>query len=88
MPCFVVAYDLNTVGQNYTCLTDKVKKLPHCHAQQSVWFVEYAGTEDQLRAHLSACLDTNDRLFVSQISKTWSGMNMPTCGKWLNDRGY
>ena len=88
MPCFVVAYDLNKVGQNYECLTAKIKALSHCHAQGSVWFVEHAGPETALRDYLKPCLDENDRLFVSAISKTWAGYNMPVCGKWLNDRGY
>lgn len=88
MACFVVAYDLNKVGQNYECLTEKLKALPYCHAQGSVWFVEYSGNEVSLRNHLQPCLDENDRLFVSAISKTWAGVHMPTCAKWLNDRGY
>ena len=88
MACFVVAYDLNKVGQNYECITTELKKLPYCHAQGSVWFVEYSGSAVELRDALNGCLDENDRLFVSEISKAWAGQHMPTCGKWLNDRGY
>lgn len=29
MACYVVCYDLNTLGQNYTCITTKLKALPH-----------------------------------------------------------
>ena len=88
MACFVVAYDLNKVGQNYDCLMKKFAALPNCHAQQSVWFIDYNGTAMQLRADLASCIDENDRLFITEISKLWAGQNMPTCGKWLNDRGY
>ena len=88
MACYVVAYDLNTVGQNYDCIIGKIKAFPNCHAQKSVWFVEYVGSEASLRDHLRPCLDSNDRLFVSEVSRTWAGQNMPTCGKWLNERGY
>lgn len=56
--------------------------------QKSVWVVEHAGPESALRDYLSPCLDANDTLFVSVVSKTWAGYHMPTCGKWLNDRGY
>jgi hypothetical protein len=87
MAVFIVTYDLNQVGQNYDCITDKISKFPHCHAQGSVWFVEYSGTAAQLRDHLVPCLDQNDRLFVDAVSSGWAGYNMPTCGKWLNDRG-
>ncbi len=88
MGIHIVAYDLNVVGQNYECITGKLKALPNCHAQGSVWFVQYEGTEAQLRDQLLPCLDSNDRLFVNEVSKSWAGKNMPTCGKWLNDRGY
>ena len=88
MACFVVAYDLKVIGQNYTCITEKLRELPHCHAQGSVWFVEYSGVESGLRDYLRPCLDNNDTLFVSEVSRTWAGQTMPVCGKWLNDRGY
>lgn len=88
MACFVVAYDLNTIGQNYDCIIDKLKQLGHCRTQQSVWFVEYEGSEENLAIYLAACLDTNDRLFVSEVSGSWAGKGMQVCGKWLNDRGY
>jgi len=87
MAVFVVAYDLNAIGQNYTCITAKLGGLPHCHAQGSVWFVEYAGTAGELRAYLAPCLDSNDKLFVDLVSNTWAGWGMPTCGQWLNQRG-
>lgn len=88
MACYVMAYDLNKVGQNYECITSRIKQLAYCHAQGSVWFVDYSGTEQELCNHLKSCLDSNDRLFVSEVSRAWTGQNMPTCGKWLNDRGY
>ena len=87
MAIFIVAYDLNIVGQNYTCITAKLKSLSHCHVQGSVWFVEYSGNAVNLRDQLKDCLDQNDRLFVDQVSGTWAGWNMPTCGQFLNDRG-
>lgn len=87
MACFIVTYDLNQTGQNYACLTAKLRALPHCHAQGSVWFVQWTGTPSTLRDHLKSCLDQNDKLFVDLVSNSWAGYNMPVCGKWLNDRG-
>jgi len=88
MACYVVAYDLNTLGQNYDCITGKLESLPNCHTQKSVWLVEHAGPETALRDYLLPCLDANDRLFVSEVSRSWAGRGMPVCAKWLNDRGY
>ena len=87
MACFLVAYDLKEVGQNYPSITSKLGSLTNCHAQGSVWFVEWSGTATALRDFLAPCLDANDRLFVDEVSLSWAGWNMPTCGKWLNDRG-
>jgi hypothetical protein len=84
---FIVCYDLKKIGQNYDCITEKLEKLPYCHAQGSVWFVDYSGDTSQLRTHLQPCLDENDILFVDLVSNKWAGVLMPTCGKWLNDRG-
>jgi hypothetical protein len=88
MPCYLVAYDLKRVGQNYTCITGKLEKLANCHAQGSVWFVDHPGPESALRSQLVSCLDQNDRLFVSEVSRAWASQNMSVCGKWLNERGY
>ena len=88
MPCYVVCYDLNTVGQNYECITRRIKELTHFHAQQSVWFVQHSGPETALVEYLKGCLDSNDRLFVSEVSKSWAGINMPKGETWLNSRGY
>lgn len=87
MAVFIVAYDLDKPGQNYTCITSKLESMNYCHAQGSVWFVEYNGSASALRDHLSSCLDQGDHLFVDVVSGTWAGWGMPTCGKWLNDRG-
>ena len=86
MTVYVVTYDLNKQGQNYECITERLKSLPYFHAQKSVWFVEYGGSADALVAFLMNCLDENDRLFVSEITDNWSGFNMPKGEAWLNAR--
>lgn len=83
MANFVVAYDLNKQGQNYDCITEKLKSLHSFHAQGSVWFVKYDGTAGQLRDHLSPCCDKNDVLFVGKL-ETWSGYHMPKGADFLN----
>jgi hypothetical protein len=87
MPVFIVAYDLNKPGQLHDKLADQLKEFPHCHAQGSVWFIEARGPAPALRDVLRTHIDTNDKLFVDQISGAWAGSGMPVCGKWLNDRG-
>lgn len=88
MPCYVVAYDLRTPGRDYTSLTKQLQSVPNCHAQGSVWFIEHPGPEATIRDVLRGHMDANDILFVSEVSKSWAGQWMPTCGAWLNQRGY
>jgi len=83
MADFVVAYDLKQKGQNYECITGKLKKLSSFHAQGSVWFVKYDGTAAELRDHLKDCCDSNDVLFVGHLA-TWSGYHMPKGAEFLN----
>lgn len=86
MPIYLVAYDLNEPGKNYDRLVTVLEKFNHCHAQQSLWFVEAKGPTRALRDALVPHVDKTDRLFVDEIGE-WAGFNMPICGKWLNDRG-
>jgi len=80
MAVYVVAYDLKVLGQNYECVTKRLKAFDHWHAQGSVWFVDCPGSEATLREALQTCLDSNDRLFISEVSRTWAGKNMPSVG--------
>ena len=87
MPIYIVAYDLRRPGQQHDRLADELKKFSHCHAQRSVWFIEAKGPTVALQNALVQFIDSNDTLFVDEISSAWAGNGMPTCGKWLNDRG-
>lgn len=88
MPVFIVAYDLNRPGQAHDRIASHLQTYQHCHAQGSVWFVQGPGTTSDLRAALLPFLDTNDKLFVDEVSHSWVGWQMPVCGKWLNNHGY
>jgi len=76
MSIYIVSYDLNKVGQNYSCITEKLKAYPkHWHAQQSVWFIVSSGNASRIRDELQTCLDSNDSLFVGQLSSAaWTGL--------------
>ena len=89
MPVCIVCYDLGgpEAPASYQRLKKLIEALPNCHAQQSVWFVEHQGPAEALRDHLAQVLDSNDRIFVDQVSGAWAGRGMPICGRWLNERG-
>lgn len=88
MAVFIVTYDLMKQGQNYTCITNKLKAYPtHWHAQGSVWIIETTQTAVQVRDHLQACLDQNDKLLIARLDgeAAWSGYS-DQAGQWLKNR--
>lgn len=88
MSVYIVTYDLMKQGQNYTCITNKLKAYPtHWHAQGSVWIIETTQTAVQVRDHLQGCLDQNDKLLVARLEgeAAWCGYN-DEIGQWLKNR--
>ena len=88
MAVYIVTYDLKKIGQNYECITGKLKALKAHHAQGSVWFVNYSGKAWELRNDLDPCMDTNDVLFVGIVIKDhWASYNHTALAKWLASNG-
>ncbi len=84
MAALLVAYDLKKVGQNYDCITKKLKAYAsHWHMQGSVWVIQTEETAVQVRDKLRLCLDSNDNLFVARLTETaWEGFDAAAT-KWL-----
>ncbi|MBB4096969.1 hypothetical protein [Sphingomonas kyeonggiensis] len=88
MAAFIVTYDLMKQGQNYTCITNKLKSYgTHWHLQGSVWIIETTQSAVQIRDSLKPCLDQNDKLLVARLEgeAAWLGYGDEE-GKWLKDR--
>ena len=85
MAAYIVTYDLQEAGQNYTCITNKLKSFAtHWHMQGSVWIIETSNSATEVRDYLAGCLDQNDSLFVGRLQgqSAWKGFtDMAT--KWL-----
>lgn len=85
MASYIVAYDLNQSGQNYECITKKLKAYPtHWHMQGSVWIIITESTAKLIRDNLQSCLDDNDELFVGTLSgeAAWKGYST-SISEWL-----
>ena len=84
MSALIVAYDLKKQGQNYTCITTKLKAYAsHWHMQGSVWVIQTSETPAQVRDKLKPCLDANDNLFVAKLGESaWEGFDA-AASKWL-----
>lgn len=88
MSSYIVAYDLYQSGQNYQCLINKLKEYPtRWHMQRSVWIIETSETAVQVRDKLSACLDSNDKLYVGKLAgeAAWTGYS-DEVSRWIKER--
>ena len=87
MSTYIVCYDLHKQGQNYDCLKEKLESYgTYFHIQGSVWIIRSQSTAAQVRDNIRTCLDSNDKLFVGELTGTaaWWGYS-PANSKWLKD---
>ena len=87
MATYIVTYDLHKSGQNYECLSKKLKAYgTYFHIQGSVWIIVTSSTAKEVRDNLKPCLDGNDKLLVVKSANVgaWFGYNHSD-SKWLND---
>lgn len=87
MTTYIICYDLNRPGQNYSELYEAIKALgTWWHCLDSTWIVKSGLTSVQVRDKLSSCIDGNDRLLVATLSgdAAWIGFN-DKCSSWLKN---
>lgn len=73
MTKYIVTYDLNKVGQDYSALINAIGAYSCSHPMESTWFIKTDKTAAVLYNDLSRFIDTNDRLFISEISSNHFG---------------
>ncbi len=64
MPLYLVAYDLDKPGQDYSDLYDDLNAVGASRIQDSVWALKGDWNVEALQQRLHAHLDSNDRLLV------------------------
>lgn len=69
-----ICYDLNSPGQDYKDLIDKIKSLGMWwHYLDSTWMVNTSRTPVEVRNLLMPFLDSNDELLVFKVGSLWTG---------------
>ncbi len=68
MKPFLISYDLDKPGQNYTGLIARLKEIGAVRVLMSQWVVEQDCTCADLRDDLKAYMDSNDRILVTRIT--------------------
>lgn len=77
MSAFIISYDLNRPGQNYSVLHEKIKSLgTWCHCLESTWVVAHPGPAVTIRDALIKVMDSSDALFVAKLTDgaAWTGL--------------
>jgi hypothetical protein len=78
MNTYMVGYDLNRPGQEYTDLIEAIKKFGNWwHHLDSTWIIKTDYTAKQIRDCLIPYLDKNDELLVARLAgeAAWKGFN-------------
>ena len=68
MGSFIVTYDLNTPGKDYSSLISKIKTYSYSKICESVWIVKSNRSSSEVRDSLLKEIDYNDRLFVAKLT--------------------
>ncbi len=85
----VISYDLHEPGQNYDNLIDAIKSYgSYCKINESDWLISTADSCSNIRDFLKQFIDTNDTLFVAELSSNtgwWASYNLRKGAvEWLN----
>lgn len=87
MKSYLIGYDLNKSGQDYSTLIEQIKKLGNWwHCLDSTWIIKSNSTAKDIRNHLKKYIDGNDELLVARLSgeAAWTGFD-DNCSKWLKE---
>lgn len=83
MAVYIVTYDLIAPGRNYDALLAAVRRYPNAQALFSAFFVETTATSTFVRDDLTRYIDSNDKLYVMQITRDWASNNRGLATEWL-----
>lgn len=75
---YIVSYDLNKEGQDYTALGDELRKFGAKKVLYSQWVLRHNSTTCvALRDHFWTFMDANDRILVTELDGSdWAGRNL------------
>ena len=68
MSAYLVSYDLDKPGQDYTDLIAALRKAGAVKLLYSQWGLATSSTAVQIRDYLQQFIDANDRLLVVELS--------------------
>ena len=87
MTTYIIGYDLNKPGQNYSDLHEAIKAYDNWwHHLDSTWIIVTDDSAVEVRDHLKTYIDSSDELLVAKLSgeAAWTGFN-DKGSNWLKD---
>jgi hypothetical protein len=89
MAIYSLTYDLIS-AKNYEKLYEGIEALTSLHTRptESQWIIETPKTVKEIRDHLRAYVDKDDKIFVAQIlMPKWASLNVKKeSTDWLHER--
>lgn len=88
MATLLVGYDLNSPGQNYDALIDRLKQVGSnwWHRLDSSWLIKTTLSASELRDDLKRYIDSGDELLVLDVTgATWAATGFDSYD-WLHAR--
>jgi hypothetical protein len=86
MRTFLIDYDLNAPGKDYTKLIEHLKSYGNwCHYLKSGWLIRTESTADAVRKSLLGFVDANDAFIVVDVTgdaAAWRGLSDEK-SKWI-----
>jgi hypothetical protein len=89
MAVYVISYDLNAPGQDYSSLIGALVRARAVRFQRSAWLTESNQSAIEIRDALLTYMDNGDSLMVAEIAlgADWAASNMEApSGQWLKSR--
>lgn len=87
MAKYLVTYDLvgtSETSQDYKRLIEKIKTYADWgKIQKSVWMVKSTKDASEIRDELFACMDSNDRLFILELTGVSAWENALCDTSWI-----
>lgn len=82
----IITYDLCAPGRNYDKLIDHLKTYPSwARITESTWFISNSDSSSALRDKLASYIDSNDRLFVAELTGVAAWQNVRCKSDYLKN---
>ena len=84
MNVYLVSYDLNKTGQNYSALYKELEaSSAWSHPLDSTWLIATNESADQLSTRMRKHLDSNDLSLVIKVTNSYAGWLTEEMWNWI-----